>query len=457
MSFQSALKGHRGIVLAFLLIAFLVCLFISCSAEHLSSDKQQIRALAAVIYAVIGMFSAFLMMQIKKDEIESAKSKAELLSALAMLGIDKSTPPETALSQLSTKAAWHIERVQKAEALIFDSAADLVCLLDSELRICEVNQNAAAILGIPFPNLPGSNLLDFVMETEKEGFTTFLETAQKEKSAIEAEFRLKKRQVGPIDLHWTAEWSATAGKYYCVAEDISQRKQLERLRAEVTEMVSHDLRSPIAGLSYFLNSIASGAFGEITENGRQAASVSQNNIDQMMRIINQLLDSDCLESGTIKVNLSDAPVEAIIESAVQLLQSLSDAHEVSIEVSGNEANFLALADYDRSVQIIANILSNAIKWSPAKGVVKVRQIKDGKFVRVEIEDQGPGISEEFREKLFGRFQMGETQANSELPSSGLGLYLARKLAELQSAELGVTSQPGKGSCFWYRMRLFESD
>ena len=455
MTFNSALKGQRAAIIALLTVGLLICVFLANSSDRLAYDRQLIKIVSLLLFGSIGFFAALMMMQIKKEEIEFAKSKAELLSALSLIGTEKVSVADSTLSQLSTRAAWQIERIHKAETLIFDSASEVVCLLDSNLHIRELNQNAVSILDTPVSHLLGAALPDFVMESERDRFHAFLDSARKEKSAVSCESRFRRMTAAPIDLHWTAEWSPSAERFYCVAQDISERKQLERLRAEITEMVSHDLRSPIAGLSFYLDNIVSGAFGDVSPNGRQAASVCQNNINQMLRIINQLLDSECLESGTIKVELVDAPVEALIDAAVQLLQPLADAQDVKVEVSGNDANFLVLADFDRSVQVISNILSNAIKWSPSKGIVKIRQIRDGKFVRLEIEDQGPGISEEFKERIFGRFQKGETESNSQLPSSGLGMYLARKLAELQSGELGVNSEPGRGSCFWYKMKLFD--
>lgn len=435
------------------LLGTFVCIMLFAGQARL--DRFELKMVVLIGYAAEALLLIAQYFCIKKAEVAVANTQSTLMSNLLSSEAQIEELIDNPLAELSDKVCRQLEKCRKSESMIFDFAGEIVCSLDIEFLVCEININAETLLEVPYPQLQRRSLPGLCVDAERKHLEECLAEARTSGSPVICETRFKRNQALPLDLRWTIEWSATAQRFYCVARDITESKQLERLRAELTAMVSHDLRAPVAALSCFLETLLSGSHGEIAADGHKAAILCKDNVDHMLRLINQLLDAEKLESGNITVDLQDVPLEAIIDSAVSLLQPLADARGIGIEISGNELDFLVLADFDRSVQVVLNLLSNAIKWSPDRGTVRISQKLDGDCIRLEIADQGPGVSPQLKESLFGRFQSRQGDSHSLQPSSGLGLYLARKLAELQAGELGLDSELGHGSCFWYRLKQFQ--
>ncbi len=449
------MNSKKILLLLFLGLFLVTCVLFNLLIGQADNSDEILKLAPLVLYGAASVIALFMMRKFSLEEELVAASKAKLIGAFAAPDTEAHKMLKLSNDQLIEKLNLQLESQRKAESMIFDFAEEIVCSIDAQYRITELNMNAESFLNLSFARLIGSSLPDYCFADERDRFIAALDQAKSEQTPVESELKFKRSTGIPIDLHWTIEWSPTAQSFYCTARDITQRKQIERLRAELTAMLSHDLRSPIAALSIFLDNLAQDGFGSLSESGRQATATCRDNVEQILRLINQLLDAERLESGNISVELHDLPVEAVIESAVNLIKPLADKRDIKIEISGNENNFLALADFDRCVQIILNIVSNAIKWSPDKGIVQIRQIADGDYIRIEIADQGPGISTAFREQIFGRFQTSNEPNKSSMASSGLGLYLSKKLVELQHGELGVNSIEGQGSCFWIRLKRFE--
>jgi signal transduction histidine kinase len=453
---QSMFKEQKLLVIWVLIILFATAVCSMLVAGLTPFNRFELKTVVLLGCAIEAILLSLLFLCIKKTELSAANAQSILISSLLSPEAQIADLIDDSTAELSEKVCRQLEKCRKSEAMIFDFAGEIVCSLDTDFRICEINVNAESLLEVSYPQLLSKSLLELCLDAERERFQQCLCQAHTNGSSVNCQTRFKRTPSSPIDLQWTIEWSATAQRYYCVARDITQGKQLERLRAEITAMVSHDLRAPVAALSCFLESLLSGLHGELAAGGRKAALLCKNNVDHMLRLINQLLDAEKLESGNVTVDLHDVPLEAIIDSAASLLRPLADERGIDIEISGNDSAFLVLADFDRSVQVVLNLLSNAIKWSPDHSIVRVGQQLDGEFIRLEIVDQGPGVSAQQQETLFGRFQSSQNGVHSLQPGSGLGLYLARKLAELQAGELGMASELGKGSCFWYRLKQFKT-
>ncbi len=351
-----------------------------------------------------------------------------------------------------------IENLRYASQLIADYSTEILFSLTEELSIVEVNASAQRALNLGAINLIGAPFLQFVLSSDHAAVKAYFEKQKTvlEENKVPLECRMNAGQDKVIDVLFTVEWSISKQTFYCIGVDVTAEKEIQRLRAEITAMVSHDLRAPVSALSFFVEDLLSGDYGQLNDKGRLQVSRSRDNVARLLRLINQLLDAEKVESGEIKPDIKIVPVSEIILSTTQLLQPLADSKHLAINFS--ESATLVHADFDRSVQILANLLSNAIKFSPESTRIQIREVVGKDFVRIEVQDQGPGVPPAHRDELFQRFKSWSVEGTT-VQSSGLGLYLAKKLAELQSGELGFEPAPGDapGSTFFFTMRIANED
>jgi signal transduction histidine kinase len=214
-------------------------------------------------------------------------------------------------------------------------------------------------------------------------------------------------------------------------------------------IVSHELRTPLTSVRGFLTLLQMGAFGELTDKTVHAASRAEANVVRLINLINDLLDLEKVESGTIKLDRSLFAVAALINQTVDTMQENADEHKVHLKVECPPESHI-FADSNRLLQVLVNLTSNAIKYSPSGGEVCIswRQMtSDGG--EISITDEGPGIPEAQRAAVFERFyQVGGA---NQKHGSGLGLAICKAIIEQHGGMIGVDNIGQKGSRFWFRI------
>jgi len=232
--------------------------------------------------------------------------------------------------------------------------------------------------------------------------------------------------------------------------------ELERAaqhRKAITEMVSHDLRSPLLAANISLELLLSPDALDSREDHDKRVQGIKRNLTRLTSFVEDLLTIDQLESGRLKLSLEAVELRSLAEEAIDNLAVLSQEKNVTIrnELTGSEV----VADKNRLLQVLLNLISNAIKFSPAGGLVLVYAAATQKNVTVSVKDEGPGIPEAERARLFEKFH----QINSpSLPKGfGLGLFICKLIVERHGGQLGVESKLGHGSRFWFSLPVDESE
>lgn len=226
--------------------------------------------------------------------------------------------------------------------------------------------------------------------------------------------------------------------------------QAEKQKQEVISMVSHDLRSPLMSLDFSLTLIGSGKYGELNEKGLKELSSAEMSAKRLIRLINDLLDIEKIESG--KLNVLKMPLEfrTLAEHCTDAVRALAVSKEIELVIESNdEIEFPG--DGDRLEQVIINLLGNAIKFSPNNSKVIVRGEEKERFVEIRVIDSGPGIPADYKKKIFERFQQVSRGDGKEKEGTGLGLAISRAIVEAHGGTIGVDSEDGKGSSFWIRL------
>jgi CheY-like chemotaxis protein len=229
--------------------------------------------------------------------------------------------------------------------------------------------------------------------------------------------------------------------------DLTQRRQIERMRSDFVSTVSHELRTPLTSIGASLGLILSGAMGMLPEDAAAMVRIANNNSDRLMRIINDILDIGGLESGGFTLQTTNSSAAELIEQAIEANAAFAREFAVRFRFEGTPADDRILVDPDRFIQVITNLLSNAAKFSPSGAEVLIRIRTDAAVIRIEVEDFGPGVPESFQGRIFERFAQADASPSRRFSGTGLGLSIARKLVEAMGGTIGFHSVAGKGSVF----------
>ncbi len=226
--------------------------------------------------------------------------------------------------------------------------------------------------------------------------------------------------------------------------------ELELFKRELVSIVSHELRTPLLSISAALEVFGTGIYGDFSEKGKNRLKYAQEESDRLVRLINDLLDIEKMEAGKFILDLSELNVAELIDNAKSGAAELAEAKQIKIDTSKVDSNLTITADRDRLSQVFINLLSNAIKYSPENGTITVSaQEINEKKVKFSISDQGRGIPEQLKQKIFDRFVQVESSDATERGGTGLGLAISQAIVEQHGGEIGVDSEMGSGSSFWF--------
>lgn len=238
-------------------------------------------------------------------------------------------------------------------------------------------------------------------------------------------------------------------------QDVSERHALEQLRQDLVNMVSHDLRAPLTTVKLILDGIEAGTLSVESERGLRALRGAQTSADYMSNMVTNLLDADRAESGSIILDLRETSVGEIVRTAVGLAESSKT--QSSVELVPEYTNDVIVADRDRLVQVLLNLLNNALKFSPDKSIVRIEAGMVGLECKFTVDDQGPGIAPEDTSLIFERYRQLGNIEDMRRSGFGLGLAICKALIELHGGKIWVDRKPAGGSRFSFSIPLLNED
>jgi len=237
---------------------------------------------------------------------------------------------------------------------------------------------------------------------------------------------------------------------FVTIQDINERHRLERFRHELISMVSHDLRAPLTSVRVTLEMVAEGTYGPLNQRGVELVTQGVSNIEYLNSLVGNLLESENVESGSIQLDYSDTTIGSIIKTANLALQRPDDK---SVSIETEFTNDAITVDQNRIVQVLINLISNAIKYSPENSVVRIVAGIAGVHARFEVIDQGPGIPDEQKLQIFERFRQLDQSGELKRKGFGLGLAICKSLVEKHQGLIWVESAEGKGSKFCFSVPI----
>jgi signal transduction histidine kinase len=234
-----------------------------------------------------------------------------------------------------------------------------------------------------------------------------------------------------------------------IMRDITERKKVDRLKNEFVSVVSHELRTPLTSIIGSLGLLNAGVMGQVSAQAQEMLSIAQNNGERLVRLINDILDVEKIESGQLAFSEQAVDLGEVTLQAVDANRGLGEKYAVSFVVEQPLRAAWVQGDADRLIQVLTNLLSNAAKYSPERGVVRVGMARQNGFLRVWVRDQGPGIPEDFQDRIFEKFAQVDSSDTRQKDGTGLGLSIARSIVELHGGHIGFNSSSGAGTEFYF--------
>jgi len=359
-------------------------------------------------------------------------------------------PLASATGELREIAEWinalaeEAERSRNAlhhERTLLGSVADVVThgviAIDGERRIELLNDAARKMLGVQ-SSLVGESLLEFVRVPE-------LRTLVESPEDASAEIQLPN---GPRTLVRAARTYGRAGRVLLL-EDVTNVRKLETVRRDFVANVSHELRTPVAVIRANAETLMAGAKDDPTMAPKLIDGLHRN-AERLARILADLLDLSRLDAGQYRLDIGPVEVKPVTEQSLSAVETQAQQRGVKVEVSIPPA-LAVKADPKALDQILVNLIDNGVKYTRQDGHVWVEARDVGDNVRIEIRDDGPGISEKHRERVFERFYRADPSRSREAGGTGLGLSIVKHLVESMHGEVGVEPNVPRGSVFWLRL------
>ncbi len=222
---------------------------------------------------------------------------------------------------------------------------------------------------------------------------------------------------------------------------------------ELISAVSHELRTPLTSIRGALALVISGAAGILPDKARELLAIALRNSERLVQIVNDILDAEKIESGHMRMQVQPVALTPFLEQALAYNEPYAEKFNVRFKLQSVCSGAAVMADPDRLMQIVTNLLSNAAKFSPPQSEILLRaQLEGGKAV-IEVEDRGAGIPLEFQSQIFEKFAQAPNSGAQKREGTGLGLNLSRQLVELMQGEIDFRTEIGKGTVFYLRLPI----
>ena len=231
---------------------------------------------------------------------------------------------------------------------------------------------------------------------------------------------------------------------------------LEAQRQEFLSVMSHELRTPMTGVKGYLSMILEGDAGPISEDIKEYVAAAYVANDRLIRLVEHMMKVARIQEGKIKLNLGKVNISREAKMIVSDFQIPAKEKKITLKYEPTQEDLFVKADPDRAREILMNLVSNSIKFTGEGGQIKVSHRQQNNWIITDVADTGIGIKREDQDRLFEIFSKANLTLTSQEKGTGLGLYLARRLAEAQGGKLWLEhSEPGKGSTFSLALPKFE--
>ncbi len=371
-----------------------------------------------------------------------------------------------ALGTIADSVAVGLERKRVESQLdqfkaTLDRTQDSIFISDARsLRFTYANEGAAKQLGYTTAELLEMTPTDLNPHFDEASYRKLVEPALRgEVPMIAFETIYRTKDGREIALEAVLQYVAGDGgrpRFVSVMRDIQERRRVELLQSEFISTVSHELRTPLTAIRGALGLVAGGVTGALPAEASEYVKIALSNSDRLVRLINDILDIEKMQSGRMEFQLRGVEVSSMVTQAIAANRPAALAHHVQLRLVSDLPAGEVIVDPDRIAQVLANLISNAVKFSPRDSAVELLVTRRDDDVRIAIRDHGPGVSDAFRERIFQRFAQADSSTTRERGGTGLGLSISKAIVEHLGGQIGYLPAEGGGSVFFVDLPLLGS-
>lgn len=434
--------------------AVLIFRLVSQRISRLLEGMQLIKKGGYPMLRVSGKDELALLTRGFNDMVEELRTRDEKLKTWA-------GRRETELARLSQNL--EVER-GKLETVL-QSIGEGVIVLDNENRVLMANSRVAEIFDIEPEKISGTDLPTLISHVRHrllngENFDRQFNDLQRHTDVGDELVLQLDDEDGPEIRLYCTPVRGINGKLFgriATSLDMSRERALERLKTEFISTISHELRTPLTSINGALGLIRTGAAGAISADMRELLDIAVSNTERLVNTINNMLDIGQLERGQMRMNTIIMTLPSSIDTALRVVKRQADQRRVTIDVQVPGDLPGVLADPRRVEQVLINLLSNAIKFSqPESRVVVSASAKDDAVV-VSVRDFGTGISPDFLQRLFDKFEHEQGALTRAQQGAGLGLAICKQIVTALGGKIWVESEAGQGSTFLFSIPRAEQE
>tara|TARA_B100001559_G_C16491676_1_gene618727 strand:+ start:263 stop:2026 length:1764 start_codon:yes stop_codon:yes gene_type:complete len=417
-------------VLLLFIVVFIVSVIASgVSANYLYSNIQELANVAS--------------------NISKGKTISDDIDALPTQRDDEFGTVARSISQLSEDLKNQIKIIAKQRdqfGLVLDDLGEGIIVTNKKGKVVFTNEQASVILNTE--NLFEMNIKEFDIPALNY---LFKRVKNKKRADIEFEIEINRR---------TTKWvlgsmnqSKTTGQFILVLHDITQLRQLNSMRRDFISNLSHELRTPVSVIRANSETLLDGAL----EDKREAKIFSKailHNAERLTSMVSDLIDLSRIDYGDLKLNIVEVNLDNFIKSFIDSMKSVIKKKDIYIEYQPRHKKNI-MADVQALERVMNNLIDNAFKYSPKGSVIEISTITDNNHIKINVADEGTGISEIDQEYIFDRFYRTASARASENKGSGLGLAIVKNLINSLNGEVGVSNRPEGGSIFWFTLPIYK--
>ncbi|HSB21241.1 MAG TPA: ATP-binding protein [Anaeromyxobacteraceae bacterium] len=383
-----------------------------------------------------------------------ARARPRGRDEIAALGREFDTMADR-LEQYRRSSLGELLQAQQAAQAAIDSLPDPVLMLSPSGRVLNLNRAAGALLRLPPGEGPGTTIegLDPALREKLAAVSSHVLSGKGPwvprgfEEAVRSDGPDGPRHLLPRATALRSDEGAVVGATV-VLQDVTRLMRFDELKNDLVATVAHEFRTPLTSLHMAVHLCAEGAAGPLTERQADLMAAARQDCERLQAIVDDILDLSRIQAGRVELQLQPIDARAVLAQAAAALRPQAQLARVDLRVEAPDDPLPLVADAERVQLVVANLLGNALRHTPEGGRIGARVARHGQGARFEVQDSGEGIPRQYQERIFERFFQ---VPGARRGGVGLGLYLSREIVRAHGGDMGVESEPGRGSTFWFTL------
>jgi len=336
---------------------------------------------------------------------------------------------------------------------------DGMLILDDDLEFVSWNDRLFEILGLNADLIVGSEspakTFRYMMGQRGEYGTGDIDSLVAEHEAMlrQSEANIRERQLSNGRWVEIRNYPIPTGGYIYIVRDFTEQHAMARMKDEFISTVSHELRTPMTSILGSIGLLAGGTFGELQPQAGDLLRIANDNGQRLLTLINDLLEVEKLASGNMEYRMERIGIDELLSDAMDANKGYAEQFEVNLVLRRSDIDAKVYGDKVRLLQVMANLISNAVKYSATESDVDISPEMVGDTVRISVIDRGEGIPLDYHSQVFEKFTRADSSNTRQVGGTGLGLSICKAIVEHHGGRIGFESEPGIGSTFYFELDI----